>query len=71
MGPEGQTRRATAKGPSKGRLPKKIVALGTELLVKEHDAILEVLRSNADVFAWSPENILGVARETIEHRLAI
>ena len=50
---------------------ERTVALGVELPAEAHDAILEVLRSNADVFAWGPEDIPGVARGTIVHRLAI
>ena len=65
--PEGQLRRIPLRDAS----PEKIVALGAELQAEEHDVILGVLRSNADVFAWSPEDIPRVAKETIEHRLAV
>lgn len=47
------------------------MALGADLQTEAHEAILEVLHSNTDVFAWGPEDIPGVARKTIEDRLAI
>ena len=65
--PEGQLRRL----PLRDDCPEKTVALGAELPPSEADAILGVLRANADAFAWGPEDIPGVARETIEHRLPL
>ena len=57
--------------PLKDDSLERTVALGTELPAEAHDAILRVIRSNADVFAWSSEDIPGVAWATIEHRLAL
>jgi hypothetical protein len=34
-------------------------------------ALTEFLRSNADVFAWKPSDMLGIPREISEHRLNI
>lgn len=48
-----------------------MVALEANLPAEAHDAILEVLRSNTDIFLWSLKDIPGVAWETIEHYLAI
>lgn len=45
--------------------------LGADLAPEAKESILVVLRRNGDIFAWGPKDIPGVARETIEHRLAI
>jgi hypothetical protein len=33
--------------------------------------LVEFLHANADVFAWSPSNMLGIPREVTEHALDI
>lgn len=67
-------RRPNRRGSSEGpplRAPEKTVAHGAHLWTEGHEAILEVLHNNAHIFAWGPGDIPGVARETIEHCLAI
>jgi hypothetical protein len=33
--------------------------------------LLDYLRANADIFAWSPSDMLGIPREVVEHSLDI
>ena len=65
--PHGQLR----KVPLEDGTPENTVNIGAELPSETHKAILEVLRTNKDVFAWSPADITGVPRTIIEHHLAI
>ena len=48
-----------------------MVALGSDLHSDAYDAIIEVLRNNEEAFAWGPKDLPGVARATIEYRLAL
>ena len=65
--PHGQLRRV----PLEDSAPEKTVNIGAELPAETHSAILGILCSNRDVFAWGLGDILGVACATIEHRLAL
>jgi hypothetical protein len=33
--------------------------------------LVDFLRANADIFAWSPSNMLGIPREVVDHSLDI
>ena len=60
----------TKRVPLDPLVPNKQVIIGTRLSQEEEDKLIEFLRSNKDVFAWS-SNDLGVSREIIEHKLDI
>ena len=49
----------------------KQVIIGTGLSQNEEDKLMEFLRSNKDVFAWSSNDLGGVNRDIIEHKLDI
>ena len=53
-----------------GNAEKEIV-LGGDLTPEAEEQLLQCLRKNADVFAWSSEDIPGVSRQIIEHHLNI
>ena len=40
-------------------------------LSQEEDKLMEFLWSNKDVFAWSSNDLGGVSRDIIEHKLEI
>ena len=65
--PQGQLQRVPLRGSS----PERTVAIGSELPAEAREAILEVLRNSGDIFAWTPEDLPGVPRATIEHRLSL
>jgi hypothetical protein len=52
-------------------VPDKQVIIGTELFQEEENRLIEFLRSNKDVFAWTSNDLGGVSRDIIEHKLDI
>jgi len=52
-------------------LPDKMVTTNATLEPEEEKELLELLRKNQDVFAWSASDLRGVSRDIIEHRLDI
>jgi len=52
-------------------LPDKMVTNNATLEPEEEKELLELLRKNQDVFAWSASDLRGVSRDIIEHRLDI
>ena len=52
-------------------LPDKMVTINATLEPEEEKELLEFLRKNQDVFAWSSSDLRGVSRDIIEHRLDI
>jgi hypothetical protein len=50
-------------------VPSRTVMIGTEVSKEEEDRLLEFLRHNQDVFAWSKLDLTGVHRSVIEHAL--
>ena len=42
---------------------------GTTMSKKIQDSIVEFLRENADVFAWSHEDMPGISTEVMVHKL--
>ena len=47
------------------------ITLGGDLTPETEEQLLRCLRKNADVFAWSAEDIPGVSRQITEHHLNI
>jgi hypothetical protein len=50
-------------------VPSRTVMIGTEVSAEEEDKLLQFLRHNLDVFAWSKSDLTGVHRSVIEHAL--
>jgi hypothetical protein len=50
-------------------VPSRTVMIGTEVSKEEEDKLLQFLRHNQDVFAWSKSDLTGVHRSVIEHAL--
>ena len=48
-----------------------MVIIGKELEQHEEARIIQFLRNNQDVFAWSSSDLQGVSREVIEHTLTV
>jgi hypothetical protein len=49
----------------------KQVRIGSELDPKLEAVLVDFLRANAEVFAWSPSNMPGIPRDVAEHSLDI
>jgi hypothetical protein len=50
-------------------VPSRTVMIGTKVSKEEEDRLLQFLRHNQDVFAWSKSDLTGVHRSIIEHAL--
>jgi hypothetical protein len=50
-------------------VPSRTVVIGTEVSTEEEDKLLQFLRHNQDVFAWSKSDLTGVHRSVIVHAL--
>jgi len=48
-----------------------MVIIGKELEEHEEARLIQFLRNNQDVFAWSSSDLRGVSREVIEHTLTL
>ncbi|GKV15560.1 hypothetical protein SLEP1_g26342 [Rubroshorea leprosula] len=51
-------------------VPKRTVKIGTKLTKKEWIELLEFLRANQDVFAWTTDEMPGILTELIVHKLS-
>ncbi|XP_052152557.1 uncharacterized protein LOC127770800 [Oryza glaberrima] len=51
--------------------PAKLVLLGRDLGEEEAGNIVEILKKNIDIFAWSPGEVGGVSADLIMHHLAV
>jgi hypothetical protein len=49
----------------------KQVRIGSELDPKEEAVLVDFLRANAEIFAWSPSDMSGIPRDVAEHSLDI
>jgi hypothetical protein len=49
----------------------KALRVSSTLYPKQEVVLVDFLRANADIFAWSPSNMLGIPREVAEHYLDI
>ena len=61
----------TKKVPLCEDVPDRIVIIGKELEEAEEARLVQFLRNNQDVFAWSSSDLRGVSREVIEHTLTV
>jgi hypothetical protein len=50
-------------------VPSRTIMIGTKVSKEEEDRLLEFLRHNQDVFAWSKTDLTGIHRSVIEHDL--
>jgi hypothetical protein len=50
-------------------VPSRTVMVGTEVSTEDEGRLLQFLRNNQDVFAWSKSDLTGVHRSVIEHAL--
>ena len=51
--------------------PKKFTKIGTSMKVKMKQDLVQFLRENIDVFAWSHEDMLGIDPNVITHHLNV
>ena len=51
--------------------PERFFQVGAKLPLQENERLLEFLRANVDVFAWSPYEASGVDTNFIFHRLNV
>ena len=51
--------------------PEKFTRIGTSLKEKTMQDLVQFLRKNIDVFAWSHEDMLGIDPSVITHRLNV
>jgi hypothetical protein len=49
----------------------KALKVSSTLNPKQEVVLVDFLRANADIFAWSPSNMPGISREVAEHSLDI
>ena len=52
-------------------MPDQQVTISAALEPEEERELLEFLNKKKDVFAWSANDLRGVSRDIIEHKLAI
>jgi hypothetical protein len=50
-------------------VPSRTVMIGTEVSTEDEGRLLQFLRNNQDVLAWSKSDLTGVHRSVIEHAL--
>ncbi|GJX97384.1 hypothetical protein Tco_0353182 [Tanacetum coccineum] len=51
--------------------PKQTIAIGSTLIEEGRKALCELLKPNLDIFAWKPEDMMGVLRHLAKHRLNV
>ncbi|GKU99519.1 hypothetical protein SLEP1_g12359 [Rubroshorea leprosula] len=51
-------------------VPERTVKIGTKLIEKERAELLEFLRANQDVFAWTTDEMPGILAELTVHKLS-
>jgi hypothetical protein len=62
----------TKEVPLDPAAPKgKVLRVSSTLDSKLEVVLVDILRANADIFAWSPSDIPGISREVAEHSLDI
>ena len=61
----------TKKVPLCEDVPDRMVVIGKGLEEAEEVRLVQFLRNNQDVFAWSSSDLRGVSREVIEHTLTV
>ena len=45
--------------------------IGASLNPSQEEALVKFLRANKDIFAWEPNQLVGVLREVIQHHLRV
>ncbi|GKV15552.1 hypothetical protein SLEP1_g26334 [Rubroshorea leprosula] len=56
--------------PLNSDVPERTVKIGTKLTKKERVELLEFLRANQDVFAWTTDEMPGIPTELTVHKLS-
>ncbi|GLU23140.1 hypothetical protein SLE2022_391670 [Rubroshorea leprosula] len=56
--------------PLNPKVPERTVKIGTKLTEKERAKLLEFLRNNQDVFAWTTDEMPGIPAELTVHKLS-
>ena len=51
--------------------PMKTTRVGTTMSVDTKKKLLQFLKENLDIFAWSHEDMLGISPEIIQHKLDV
>lgn len=51
--------------------PSRVVQVGTLLLEEERNQLLGFLQSNANIFAYSASDMLGIPLEVVTHKLNV
>ena len=51
--------------------PEKMTQIGTNLSLETRERIVNFLKDNLDVFAWSHEDMPGILTGIIQHRLNV
>ena len=51
--------------------PKKTTEIGTTMSEELKKKLVQFLKGNLDVFAWSHEDMSGIATEVIQHQLNV
>ena len=52
-------------------VPDHTITIGKGLEEDEESRLIQFLRNNQDVFAWSSSDLQGVSREVMEHELKV
>lgn len=61
----------TKKVPLCDDVPDRMVIIGKGLEQAEKERLIQFLRNNQDVFAWSSGELKGVSRDVMEHVLNV
>ena len=51
--------------------PTKMIRIGTMLSPEMRTRLIEFLKENLDVFAWSHKDMLGISPKIIQHKLNV
>jgi hypothetical protein len=54
-----------------GDQPHQTTNLGTNLKPSEEERVVELLKRNADLFAWHPKDMSGIDESVITHKLSL
>jgi hypothetical protein len=54
-----------------GDQPHQTTNLGTNLEPSEEEMVVELLKRNADLFAWHPKDMSGIDESVITHKLSL
>ena len=65
--PDGETKAALLLASE----PHKTILIGADLALEVEEALLATLQANRDIFAWEHEDLPGVPRSIIEHKLVV